>query len=484
MGLKGEAGDPGFDGEPGLKGYPGYGYLGYKGEPGIAGLPGQPGQDGYVGRKGEPGLDGHPGFPGIAGDPGYPGLPGGPGLPGTPGRPGLDGIPGGPGPKGDPGFYGNPGFDGLRGLQGDTGPQGMSGIPGLPGYPGEKGNKGEPGIVPAAWQLPGPRGPPGFPGLQGKEGERGPIGYPGPDGVKGAIGDSGYDGLPGKLGPYGLKGFIGDSGPNGLDGLPGQPGFDGAPGHPGTPGKQAPSRGYFFTRHSQTVQTAVCPGNSSLLWNGYSLLYIQGNERSHGQDLGTPGSCLRRFSTMPFMFCNLREECFRANRNDFSYWLSTPEQMPMNMTPIVGPAIRSFISRCSVCESATQVIAVHSQTTDVPGCPNGWEGLWIGYSFLMTTDSGAEGSGQPMSSPGSCLEDFRPIPFIECQGHGRCNYYHTANSFWLSTIQLQSQFSQPIPETLKGGDLRTRISRCQVCMRRPSPHPRSRWGGGGGGFRG
>lgn len=108
--------------------------------------------------------------------------------------------------------------------------------------------------------------------------------------------------------------------------------------------------------------------------------------RAHGQDLGSPGSCLRRFSAMPYMFCNLNNVCNFASRNDYSYWLSTPEPMPMNMQPIVGPTIRQFISRCSVCESSTQVIAIHSQNVAIPDCPNGWDGLWTGYSFFMVSD--------------------------------------------------------------------------------------------------
>lgn len=71
--------------------------------------------------------------------------------------------------------------------------------------------------------------------------------------------------------------------------------------------------------------------------------------------LGSPGSCLRKFSTMPFMFCNLNNVCHLASRSDYSYWLSTPESMPMDMAPIVGRDIKRFISRCSVCESSTQV---------------------------------------------------------------------------------------------------------------------------------
>lgn len=29
------------------------------------------------------------------------------------------------------------------------------------------------------------------------------------------------------------------------------------------------------------------------------------------------------------------------------------------------------------------IIAVHSQTTSVPPCPEGWQSLWKGFSFVM-----------------------------------------------------------------------------------------------------
>ena len=83
-------------------------------------------------------------------------------------------------------------------------------------------------------------------------------------------------------------------------------------------------------------------------------------------------------------------------------------------------------------------------------------------------------------SPGSCLEDFRPSPFIECHGHGRCNFFTTAYSYWLATIDDYAQFRRPEQQTLKAGSLRSRVSRCSVCRRqkprfdpRPSPFDRT-----------
>ncbi|WP_411027473.1 hypothetical protein, partial [Salmonella sp. s54925] len=83
--------------------------------------------------------------------------------------------------------------------------------------------------------------------------------------------------------------------------------------------------GFMLTVHSQEKTVPDCPAGMNKMWDGYSLLYIQGNERAHGQDLGQAGSCIRRFSTMPFLFCNIQNVCNLASRNDYSYWLATPE---------------------------------------------------------------------------------------------------------------------------------------------------------------
>ena len=80
-------------------------------------------------------------------------------------------------------------------------------------------------------------------------------------------------------------------------------------------------------------------------------------------------------------------------------------------------------------------------------------------------DAGAAGGGQPLSSPGSCLEEFRARPFIECRGQGTCNFFSTAVSYWLATIKDHEQFRKPLQQTLKT-DHTSRVSRCAVCIRR------------------
>jgi len=90
------------------------------------------------------------------------------------------------------------------------------------------------------------------------------------------------------------------------------------------------------------------------------------------------------------------------------------------------------------------------------------------HCSFQHTGSGDQGGGQSLMSPGSCLEDFRSAPFIECQGQrGTCQFFANEYSFWLTTVMPDLQFaSAPLSGTLKEGqEQRKKISRCQVCLK-------------------
>jgi integrin beta 8 len=129
--------------------------------------------------------------------------------------------------------------------------------------------------------------------------------------------------------------------------------------------------------------------------------------------------------------------------------------------------VGQHISRCNVCEAPSTVLAVHSQTAEIPECPIGFDTMWMGYSFLAHTSEGADGGGQDMGSPGSCLEDFRATPFIECTGaRGTCQFFANSFSFWVRTINADQQFADPQLQALKGKmDGRSQVSRCKVCVK-------------------
>lgn len=125
----------------------------------------------------------------------------------------------------------------------------------------------------------GPAGPAGFPGEKGDQGQ---AGFPGRDGSKGEAGIIGLPGAPG------LRGLSGPQGPPGEPGLIGPRGPTGYPGEAGLP-CEAPSdylTGNLLVKHSQTETVPDCGPGHKLLWSGYSLLYTDGDEKAHTQDLG------------------------------------------------------------------------------------------------------------------------------------------------------------------------------------------------------
>ena len=70
--------------------------------------------------------------------------------------------------------------------------------------------------------------------------------------------------------------------------------FQGRPGMPGVNGKDGEEckvelnylTGNILVRHSQASRVPECGEGEEKLWDGFSLLYIEGNEKAHHQDLG------------------------------------------------------------------------------------------------------------------------------------------------------------------------------------------------------
>merc|ERR1711911_208484 len=67
--------------------------------------------------------------------------------------------------------------------------------------------------------------------------------------------------------------------------------------------------GFLVVKHSQSTTVPFCEPGHVKLWNGYSLLYIEGNERSHNQDLGKLTEVEFMFNFMPIsIFSPLKKE--------------------------------------------------------------------------------------------------------------------------------------------------------------------------------
>lgn len=302
-------------------------------------------------------------------------------------------------------------------------------------------------------------------------------GFPGQRGENGFEGSLGEIGNYGKDGNRGLKGMIGESGSRGergLDGHDGKRGHEGGQGIDGDEGDKytIPNNsiwpGYLYAIHNQSTSIPMCPPGMSKISEGYSLIFLEGNRFAYGQDLGEPGSCLTVFAPMPFLFCGLDNTCSYAVSNDFSYWLSTGAPMKKDMEALKGRELDMHISRCAICQSQTQLMAIHSFSTDPPECPYDWSAKWFGYSFVQVSGHGGLGDNQALHSPGSCLPKLHTNVMIQCHGRGTCNYFPNDFSYWLAVPDGDNFFAKPNSKTYKAGDYQRKISRCVVCAKRVS----------------
>lgn len=121
--------------------------------------------------------------------------------------------------------------------------------------------------------------------MKGRPGLPGPSGIPGTDGTHGLKGEKGRPGIGGERG---LEGPLGPKGDRGLEGIPGLAGERGEFGDKGEPGRACSAQpdyltGILLVKHSQTMEPPRCHDGHTMLWEGYSLLYIEGNEKAHHQ---------------------------------------------------------------------------------------------------------------------------------------------------------------------------------------------------------
>lgn len=161
-------------------------------------------------------------------------------------------------------------------------------------------------------------------------------------------------GSQGNSGPQGTNGHAGQKGEQGFLGNVGLPGSRGPQGSQGTPGAGS---SHVIAVHSRSSRVPECPGNSVLLWEGYSL----SNDVSFPDMPIGSGSCMQlyssRFGPLP--------------------WLGI-----QNVVKDKAEYGAEDVSRCSVCEVSSSLLTVHSLTTSLPACPETWSSLWEGYSFI------------------------------------------------------------------------------------------------------
>ncbi len=134
--------------------------------------------------------------------------------------------------------------------------------------------------------MPGTKGDMGRPGMDGRPGPPGRLGEKGDRGFAGALGQpvSNHFGMDKSLHMYRFN-YNAAAASDDEQGIPGVPGKDGVPGRDCRQDTNYLT-GNLLVRHSQTSSIPLCEAGEEKLWDGYSLLYIEGNEKAHHQDLG------------------------------------------------------------------------------------------------------------------------------------------------------------------------------------------------------
>merc|ERR1711935_606788 len=245
--------------------------------------------------------------------------------------------------------------------------------------------------------------------------------------------------------------------------------------------------GQTYAFHSQKNTHDACPSGMDELLRGYSFMYFDSaSGTGHGLPLSNPGSCMQDFSIQPIMECN--SDTCELQGDDSSLWMPVGD-IPEDMTAseylpqeelTMGDATKAakilqYISRCTVCKSPSVVLAIHSFTNIDPTCPEKWDELWLGYTFVMGRDRGG-GSGQNMEGHGSCLKNFTPQMSVRCvmsgtSGEPNCHfqsqdqitaYVKAYNFVWENDENGNPADRMGIFDPM----LKSSFSRCVVCRRK------------------
>lgn len=116
---------------------------------------------------------------------------------------------------------------------------------------------------------------------------------------------------------------------SGQEGPPGRRGNKGPRGQPGEIPVPPKKSGFLFSRHSQNRTVPQCPNGSSFIYSGYSLLFINGYSRAHGQDLGMFPQCL--------------SVCRSVSKISQEHWPWSPTQTVIRWCVILWYRMRSQI---------------------------------------------------------------------------------------------------------------------------------------------
>ena len=216
----------------------------------------------------------------------------------------------------------------------------------------------------------------------------------------------------------------------------------------------------FLVVHSLSSAVPSLPaGQFDLLWSGYSLA---GTQLSPGYDysknLNSPESCVPFFTPMPIIECASPTSCDFFTGGDAAMWLTSG--LTADEAPVSGIAnILPKIGRCAVFAPKKSVVIKYDNSimgAATVSVPTGWSVVYNGYSLqgaaLSPSYVGAGGSG--------CMQNFVPMPIIECTSPGACDFY-TGGDFagWATGLTVDEAPVSGVANILP------KIGRCVVLIK-------------------
>ncbi len=174
--------------------------------------------------------------------------------------------------------------------------------------------------------------------------------------------------------------------------------------------------------HSLSSAIPSLPADDfEMIWSGYSLAGTSLGAGPFSKDLNSPDSCLPNFTPMPIIECGGPSTCDFFTGSDYSAWLTIGmvfDEAPVSHIPSILPKI----GRCAVFSPKKPVIVKHDQNimgSSVIANIVNWKRVYDGY----TLQGAVLGSGIVVGTGGACLQNFAPVPIIECGGPSTCDFY-------------------------------------------------------------
>lgn len=173
-------------------------------------------------------------------------------------------------------------------------------------------------------------------------------------------------------------------------------GVTGAPGprgEEGLRGKQGRGNVEVFVLHSFNSTVPQCPQTTHKLWEGFSK--GPNVDGGRGVAISDPGSCVQRFSVLQTL-SSLGANFAPGFGPMYSNWHIARDVEGVQEGKEVDPsAAEQFVARCSVCGAEASMLAVHSGSTQLPPCPDAWESMWTGFTYVVGTVSNYQHSTVP-----------------------------------------------------------------------------------------